>query len=123
MSRPADPVLRTARLSHVTAAALPSRYTGIEDRIPAWEALDGPDRGVVQLPHRLAWSGPTSYDVSDMRQRLTLYSILLDCGQSDDIAAYVNRVLLSADWPNMRRLTSSELINIWERRLPELAAA
>ena len=26
----------------------------------------------------------------------------------DDIAAYVNRVLLSADWPNMRRLTKGE---------------
>jgi hypothetical protein len=58
-----------------------------------------------------------------MRQRLTLYSILLDCGQYDDIAAYVNRVLLSADWPNMRRLTSRELIGIWARQLPELAAA
>jgi len=58
-----------------------------------------------------------------MRQRLTLYSILLDCGQHDDIATYVNRVRLSADWPNMRRLTSRELIGIWERQLPELAAA
>ena len=58
-----------------------------------------------------------------MRQRLTLYSILLDCGQRDDIATYVNRILLSSDWPNMRRLTSRELIGIWERQLPELAAA
>ncbi|WP_233625533.1 hypothetical protein [Actinoplanes sp. ATCC 53533] len=103
--------------------ALPPRYAGAEDRIPTWEAFRGPDRGVVHLPHRLAWSGPTSYDVDDMRQRLTLYSILLDCGQRDDIATYVNRVLLSADWPNMRRLTSRELIGIWERQLPELAAA
>jgi hypothetical protein len=108
---------------YVIADALPSRYAGVEERIPTWEAFHGPDRGVVQLPHRLAWSGPTSYDVGDMRQRLTLYSILLDCGQYDDIAAYVNRVLLSADWPNMRRLTSRELIGIWERQLPELAAA
>ena len=77
----------------------------------------------MHLPHRLAWSGPTSYDVEDMRQRLTLYSILLDCGQSEDIAVYINRGLLSADWPNLRRLTSRELIGIWERRLPELAAA
>ena len=67
---------------HVSTDALASRHAGAEDRIPAWEAFHGPDRGVVHLPHRLAWSGPTSYDVGDMRQRLTLYSILLDCGQS-----------------------------------------
>jgi len=107
----------------VIADALPSRYSGVEDRIPAWEAFHGPQSGVVHLPHRLAWSGPTSYDVGDMRHRLTLYSILLDCGQSDDVAAYVNRVLLKADWPNVRRLTSRELIGIWERQLPELTAA
>jgi hypothetical protein len=107
----------------VTADALPSRYAGVEDRIPDWDAFRGPDRGIVQLPHRLAWSGPTSYDVGDMRQRLTLYSVLLDCGQRADIAKYVHRGLLSADWPNMRRLTSRELIDIWERRLPPLAAA
>ncbi len=107
----------------MTADALPSRYVGVEDRIPAWNAFRGPDRGVVHLPHRLAWSGPTSYDVGDMRQRLTLYSVLLDCGQRDDLAQYLNRSLLSADWPNMRRLTSRELIDVWERRLPELAAA
>ncbi|RSM41786.1 hypothetical protein DMB66_55490 [Actinoplanes sp. ATCC 53533] len=112
-----------ARVVWVSTDALPPRYAGAEDRIPTWEAFRGPDRGVVHLPHRLAWSGPTSYDVDDMRQRLTLYSILLDCGQRDDIATYVNRVLLSADWPNMRRLTSRELIGIWERQLPELAAA
>ena len=108
---------------NVTADALPSRYAGVEDRIPAWEAFRGPESGVVQLPHRLAWSGPTSYDVSDMRQRLTLYSVLLDCGQRDDVARYVSRALLSADWPNLRRLTSRELIGIWERQLPQLAAA
>lgn len=110
-------------MGRVSADALPSRYAGVEDRIPAWDAFHGPDRGVVRLPHRLAWSGPTSYDVGDMRQRLTLYSILLDCGQRDDVAAYVNRPLLKADWPNLRRLTSRELISAWEHQLPLLAVA
>ena len=103
--------------------ALPSRLAGVEDRIPTWDSLHGPDRGVVDLPHRLAWSGPTSYDVGDMRQRLTLYSILLDCGQAADVAAFVNPALLLNDWPNMRRLTSRTLIGIWERQLPMLATA
>ncbi|MDP9795019.1 hypothetical protein J2S43_003531 [Catenuloplanes nepalensis] len=107
----------------MTTDALPSRYAGARERIPAWEAFRGPDHGVVHLPHHLAWSGPTSYDVGDMRQRLTLYSILLDCGQSDDLAAYINRSLLTTDWPNMRRLTSRELIAVWEQHLPHLTAA
>jgi hypothetical protein len=107
----------------VSEHTLPSRYAGVEDRIPSWDEIHGPRSGVVCLPHRLAWSGPTSYDVGDMRQRLTLYSILLDCGQRDDIAAYVNRALLVTDWPSMRRLTSRELIGIWERQLPPLSVA
>jgi hypothetical protein len=107
----------------VSIDALPSRYANARDRIPSWDAFQGPDHGVVHLPHRLAWSGLTFFDVEDMRQRLTLYSILLDCGQSDDAATFINRNLLSADWPNLRRLTSRELIGIWERQLPALAAA
>jgi hypothetical protein len=114
---------RGDRILVVGEETLPSRYAGVEDRIPSWDEIQGPESGVVHLPHRLAWSGPTSYDVGDMRQRLTLYSILLDCGQRNDVARYVNRALLVADWPSMRRLTSRELVGIWERQLPPLSAA
>jgi hypothetical protein len=101
---------------------LPSRLSGAEHRIPdALELLEGPDRGVVHLPVRLAWSGRTEFEVSDDRQRLTLYRTLLDCGQRGDIIAYVHAGLLRRDWPRIRRLTARRLVALWEARLPELA--
>ncbi|TYB38925.1 hypothetical protein FXF50_06565 [Micromonospora sp. AP08] len=103
--------------------ALPSRLHGVVDRIPAsLGLLAGPDQGRVSLPVHLAWSGPSEFDVTDPRQRLTLYRTLMDCGQRDDIVRYVNATLLRRDWPRIRRLTARRIIALWERRLPELAA-
>ncbi|OKI87700.1 hypothetical protein [Micromonospora sp. CB01531] len=103
-------------------APLPSRLTGAADRIPdSLSALTGPDHGRVSLPVRLAWSGLSEFDVTDSRQRLTLYRTLMDCGQREDIMRYVNGPLLRRDWPRIRRLTASRLIALWEKRLPELA--
>lgn len=105
-------------------APLPSRLIGAADRIPvALALLRGPGHGRVSLPVRLAWSGVTEFDVSDPRERLTLYCLLLDCGQRDDIIRYVNPGLLRRDWPRIRRLTARRLIALWERRLPELSAS
>ncbi|SCF36211.1 hypothetical protein GA0074695_6089 [Micromonospora viridifaciens] len=106
-----------------SSAALPSRLIGAVERIPASLAqLAGPDHGRVELPVRLAWSGPADFDVSDPQERLTLYCLLLDCGQRDDIVRYVNAGLLRRDWPRVRRLTARRLVSLWERRLPDLAA-
>ncbi|MBQ0894598.1 hypothetical protein KBX37_16085 [Micromonospora sp. U56] len=105
-------------------AMLPSRLIGAADRIPAALALlDGPEHGRVSLPVWLAWSGPVEFDVSDPRERLTLYCLLLDCGQRDDIVRYVNAELLRRDWPRIRRLTARRLVALWERRLPDLSTA
>jgi hypothetical protein len=102
---------------------LPSRLIGLAERIPeSLGELAGPSEGVVSLPVRLAWSGPSDFDVSDPGQRLTLYTTLLDCGQRRDIVYYVNAELLCRDWPRIRRLTARRVIAIWERRLPGLAA-
>ncbi|MFG1848933.1 hypothetical protein [Micromonospora carbonacea] len=102
---------------------LPSRLVGAADRIPpSLGLLAGPEHGRVSLPVRLAWSGPADFDVSDPRERLTLYCLLLDCGQRDDVIRYVNAILLRHDWPRIRRLTARRLIALWERRLPGLAA-
>ncbi|MDT5041486.1 MAG: hypothetical protein QOE51_2471 [Actinoplanes sp.] len=103
---------------------LPNRLTGASRCIPESLAeLAGPDRGQVSLPVRLAWSGPISFDVSDHKERLTLYRTLLDCGQREDIVRYVNAELLQLDWPRIRRLTGRRLVSLWEQRLPELVAA
>ncbi len=63
-----------------TPALLPSRLSGASGRIPLSLAdLSGPATGEIHLPLRLAWSGPTTFDVADAGQRLTLYRALLDC--------------------------------------------
>ncbi|MDR7278430.1 hypothetical protein [Catenuloplanes atrovinosus] len=108
----------------MTTTPLPSRLIGAEKRIPeALDLLAGPDRGVVRLPVRLAWSGSTEFDITDHRQRLTLYRTLLNCGQRQDIITYVHPDLLRRDWPRIRRLTSRQLVALWEARLPDLATA
>jgi hypothetical protein len=108
----------------VETAALPSRFADANRRIPqSWRDLKGPATGVVHLPNRLCWSGPADFDVTNPGQRLTLYTTLLDCGQRDDAAAYLNPDLLQLDWPKIRRLTARQLIQVWEQQLPQLAAA
>jgi hypothetical protein len=103
---------------------LPSWYAGAEQRIPlSLDDLHGPETGVVWLPNRLAWSGPSDFDVADAGQRLTLYTLLLDCGQRADVCTYMHPDLLVRDWPDICRLTARELCAKWERRLPALQAA
>lgn len=100
-----------------------TRFDGAERRIPgSLDELRGPADGVVVLPERIAWSGSASFDVSDPRRRLTLYRRLLDCGQLEDVISYMNAHLLLTEWSRIRLLTSRRLIEIWERRLPELSA-
>jgi hypothetical protein len=104
------------------AADLPSRLIGLDERVPRSLAdLHGPSHGVVVLPVRLAWSSPLEYDLNDPGQRLTLYRILMDCGQRDDIVRYVNADLLRREWTRIRRLTSRAVIDLWETLLPDLA--
>ncbi|NES16947.1 MULTISPECIES: hypothetical protein [Micromonospora] len=106
-----------------SSTSLPSRLVGVAERIPAaLDQLQGPDHGRVSLPVRLAWSGPTEFNVTDPGQRLTLYRTLMDCGQRDDIVRYVNPTLLRRDWPRIRRLTARRVVALWERRMPDLAA-
>jgi hypothetical protein len=106
------------------ASELPDRFEGLEQRIPeSWEEFHGPASGVVHLPNRLAWSGPADFDLDDRRQRLTLFSILLDCGQRADIARYVDPDLLRGDWHSLCRATTSQVTRRWEQRLPGLAPA
>ncbi|MFI5842661.1 hypothetical protein ACIA8K_23425 [Catenuloplanes sp. NPDC051500] len=106
----------------MTARDLPDRFAGVDARIPdSWKSLRGPAKGAVHLPNRLAWSGPASFDIGDAADRFTLYSVLLDCGQLDDVCTYINADLLRADWPRLRRATTSQITRRWERKLPGLA--
>jgi len=108
----------------VTTTPLPSTLPRAIRRIPeSLAALEGPDEGSVSLPVRLAWSLPEKFDVTNPGERLTLYRTLLGEGLPEDIVRYVNADLLRRDWPLIRRLTARRIIALWERRLPELAAA
>jgi hypothetical protein len=107
----------------VSVESLPSRFATAAGRIPSWDEFHGPNQGAVDLPNRLCWSGSPRFSIDDPLDRLALYTALFDAGQREDIARYVNRDLLAQDWPQVRRLTSRELIGIWEQRLPALAAA
>ncbi|MEU7906848.1 hypothetical protein [Actinoplanes sp. NPDC049118] len=107
----------------MTSEVLPSRFSTAAERIPHWDELCGPTAGVVVLPNRLCWSGPDDFDVTDPAERLTLYTLLMSCGQRADVAAYVNGALLRRDWQKVKRLTTRELTDVWEQRLPQLAQA
>ncbi len=108
----------------VRSSELPSRREGVVRRLPeSLGQLAGPESGQVALPVRLAWSGRREFDVANPKQRLTLYRLLLDCGQRSDFIEFMNAWLLREDWPRIRRLTARRLIALWERRLPDLADA
>ena len=110
-------------MADMTSEVLPSRFSTAAEHIPRWDQLRGPAAGVVVLPSRLCWSGPADFDVADPAERLTLYTLLMNCGQRGDVAAYVNGELLRRDWPNVKRLTTRELTSVWEQQLPQLTQA
>lgn len=92
----------------------------VAERIPAAEEFAGPAAGRVELPNHLCWSGSPVFDVSDPGDRLTLYTTLIGEGQRSDLARWIHWKHLLVDWPKIRRLTASDLINVWERLLPDL---
>jgi hypothetical protein len=90
-------------------------------RLPrSLDELDGPDHGVVQLPHHVAWSGITAFDVSRPGRCRNMYHIVLTDGQRDDLTAFLNRQLLVSQWPVLRKLIGRAVRDVWESAFPEL---
>ncbi|MGW7207535.1 hypothetical protein [Streptomyces sp. NPDC054837] len=57
-----------------------------QQRLPAsLDELQGPAPGVVDLPLHVAWSGMTSYDLDNPRQRMGLYRTVLHEGLHEDL--------------------------------------
>ncbi|MGW1768438.1 hypothetical protein ACWCQL_30905 [Streptomyces sp. NPDC002073] len=103
-----------------SADVLRQRYTG---RLPGSLAdLVGPSSGRVELPLHIAWSGLRAYDLDRPRQRMSLYRTVLAEGQHDDVAAYLNRDLLAAQWPVLRTLVSRHVRDVWEEAFPQLGS-
>ncbi|MFI1035519.1 hypothetical protein [Streptomyces sp. NPDC020951] len=100
------------------ADVLHERYAG---RLPdALEDLGGPERGAVELPLHIVWSGLRTYDLDRPRQCMGLYRTVLAEGQRDDIVRFLNRDLLLAQWPMMRIMISRHVREAWESAFPEL---
>lgn len=99
---------------------LRARYAG---RLPAsLHDLAGPVSGPVELPLHVAWSGLRTYDLDRPRQRMSLYRTVLAEGQYEDLVAFLDRDLLTAQWPALRTLVSRHVRQVWEERFPQLAA-
>ncbi|MCX5199268.1 hypothetical protein OOK31_36215 [Streptomyces sp. NBC_00249] len=103
------------------AEVLHARYAG---RLPAsLEELVGPDRGVVELPLHIAWSGLRAYDLDRPRLRMGLYRTVLAEGGRDDLVKLLDRDLLLQQWPVLRKLVSRHVRQVWEDAFPELRPA
>ncbi|MFF7082392.1 transcriptional regulator [Streptomyces lavendulae] len=70
----------------------------------------------------MAWSGLRTYDLDRPRQRMSLYRTVLAEGQYEDLVAFLDRDLLTAQWPALRTLVSRHVRQAWEERFPQLAA-
>ncbi|MEV4252349.1 hypothetical protein AB0J52_04175 [Spirillospora sp. NPDC049652] len=102
-------------------AILRERY---RSRLPgSLDELSGPTHGEVQLPLQIAWSGLTKFDLSLPRQRMSMYCTVLAEGRRDDIAEFLNKELLLAQWPVLRTLVSRAIRDVWEARFAALATA
>ncbi|MGH9231053.1 MAG: hypothetical protein ACRD07_20385 [Acidimicrobiales bacterium] len=59
-------------------------------------------RGVVELPLRVRWSGPTkTYDLNDPRDRLRVYEQVLREGNDDDVRRYIDVNELRRLWDEL----------------------
>lgn len=102
-------------------ADLPSRYEGYEKILPeSLDDLQGPAEGVVALPFRLAWSGATEFDLSNWRDRLALYQIIITGGVAGDPETFMNRDHVIELWPYMRDMFGYGYRDPWEKKFPEL---
>jgi len=105
-------------------SAVPARWAHLAERLPAGiEELSGPDRGTVELPLHLAWSGLTRFDLGDEQLVLGLYRIVLTNGLYEDLIRYLNADLLIRHWPRLRIALGRPVRSCWELRFPQLVAA
>ena len=59
-------------------------------------------QGVVELPLRVRWSGPTRvYDLSRRADRARVYELVLAEGTADDVRLYVQLDELIELWPDL----------------------
>lgn len=103
------------------ADVLRARY---RSRLPrALDELRGPSHGVVDLPLHVVWSGVTTFSLDRPKSCMSLYRTVLAEGQCQDLVRFLNKELLLAQWPVLRRMVSRHLCQVWEEAFPALAQA
>lgn len=99
---------------------LPSRWAGVEARLPpVLDQLVGPADGVVELPLDLAWSGDRRFDLADPVQRYLYHmTVLTSAVTREHYTSWLNASLLCGDWSRLR--LPRPLREIWQAHFPEL---
>ncbi|CAM5676093.1 hypothetical protein SALBM311S_02088 [Streptomyces alboniger] len=91
------------------------------DVVADLDALAGPGSGFVDVPrHLVDGEVPALVDVADAAQCAALYRRLLVRGTATEQAALISRDVLLRLWP--QRLATQSVVQVWERRFPELTA-
>jgi hypothetical protein len=107
----------SANLSRATV--LEQRY---RSRLPRSLCdLAGPERGTVQLPLHIAWSGLTAFDVERPPLCVSMYHMVLTEGLAADLVAFINPRLLTSHWPTLSKVVGRVIREVWESSFPELA--
>ncbi len=85
------------------------------------DVLSGPGSGFVDVPrHLVDGDVPTLVDVADAAQCAALYRRLLVRGTATEQAELINCDILLRLWHH--RLAPQAVVQVWERRFPELTA-
>jgi hypothetical protein len=85
--------------------------------------LRGPASGTIVLPRHLSFPGMRECDVTDDAVRRNMYGIVLTQGQRNDVARFLNPILLRQDWPVLRDVLDPKLAGYCERRFGLSAVA
>lgn len=106
-----------------TAGSAPFSVADVKPyAVPArLDDLQGPDHGVVALPHDVAWSGRREFDLDDDYDRAAMYKIVLEEAQETDQRRLLNWRILRRDWRNL--FPARQVRALWEDRFPELRRA
>ncbi|MEW2401965.1 hypothetical protein [Streptomyces sp. NPDC046862] len=91
------------------------------DVVSDLDTLAGPGSSAVDVPpHLVDGDVPTLVDVTDAAQCTALYRRLLVRGTAKEQAALINREILVRLWH--QQLAPQAVVQVWERRFPELTA-
>ena len=87
--------------------------------VDSLDDLQGPVRGVVELPLHLDWTPNPRYDLSsDERTKLLYMTVLGAACSHDDLNTYLNKHILQKLWSQIH--LPQQLRNDWENRHLEL---